>query len=125
MLLFVLGLLVGALLALRFVARQRATQRGREQQAVVRAEARLQALEAAALREIAEAGQIVPRRSFVPVSGTGSAEVAAAHVADRRFEVRWRRVRVPGSNCSGLLAEPVAAQRIVGARQTPAPGQSL
>lgn len=62
MLLFTLGMLVGALLALRLAARRRARQQAQEASAVVRAHIRIRRLHAAALVDLAEAAQIAPWR---------------------------------------------------------------
>ena len=102
MLLFVLGLLVGSLVALRLVARRRASQRGQERQAVARAEARLRALESAALSELADVGQLVPRQPLAAgtmVSPRLSVHTSRAGVltsAGARCECRAR----PAAVCS-------------------------
>lgn len=87
MLLFILGMAMGALLALGLLAQRRASSLDREREDVDRARRRLRALQAAALSDLADVVQMTPRSTSSPATSTGSS--ASCETGDDDVAGRW------------------------------------
>lgn len=102
---FGLGVLVGGLVTARLLARRRDRQRRSDCAALHRAQARLRALQTATLNELTDVAQLMPRRLPPVGKNIAAARTDSDFGREGDHRLHWRRVRMPGSCISGLLAD--------------------